>query len=206
MTELAPPNDIDLRRGFRRAGTTLFWLSAAVVAALWAAQKAGLVALGALLGPIGFVILLVGFTASSIARMLGLALETVARSSLAKDGAAHVSGAVARLGWLPRFALNFVPGASLLTAADLVAGVRDGSFAETMRGAYQTLGAVLGGGLAGIGAASAGWRWWHGAAVGSLNGWLVVAGIGVGLMIGFMVAAGWIADGFKPPARDQRTP
>jgi hypothetical protein len=189
--------DIDLRRGFGRAGTTLFWSSAAVVMALWGAQRAGTVSLGAWMTPISFTLLFAGFLASSLMRMVGFALYAVTRSTLAREGASEVSRRVADLGFLPRLILNFLPGANLLTIADLIASVHDGSFARGMRAFYQTLAVILGGALAGVGAASAGWRWWQGAPLVSLHGWLLLAAIGVGLAVLLMLASNWVAAGFQ---------
>lgn len=195
---------IDLRRGFARAGTTLFWSSAAMVLALWGLQKSGVYSLGGWLTPVAFILLFAGFTASSLARMVGLALYVVTRSSLATEGAAKVSQSLSQLGFLPRLVLGMLPGAGLLTVADLLASIRDGSFAQSMRSAYQTLAVMLGGTLAGIGASAAAWQWWHGAALESLKGWLVLAGIGVGLAALLMLASGWIAAGFLPAQRESK--
>ena len=196
----APVAPIDIRAGFRRAGSALFWLSAALVMMLWGAQKVQLIGIGAGLSPLAFVILLVGFAASSAARIVGLAISAAAGSSMAKEGARRVAGTVSQLGWLPRLFLGFLPGAKLLTLADILSAAHDGTFANGMRGLIQTIGAVTGGGIMGIGFAAAGWRWWSGTPVPALTGWLVLAGIGAVLMVLFFVAAGWVARGFKPRA------
>jgi hypothetical protein len=205
MTELPPAQDVDLRRGFRRAGSTLFWLSAGIVMMLWAAQKAGLLVLGSWNGVIAFAILFVGFSASGAARMIGLALDTIAKSSLATEGAARVSTTFARLGWLPRLIVGFLPGANLLTVADLIASIRDGSFAQTVRSTFQMIGAVLGGGLLGIACAAGGWRWSNGAALAELQVWMVVAGVGMGILASFLLASGWVAQGFKPAPKSPQS-
>ena len=204
MTDLPLAQDIDLRRGFRRAGSTLFWLSASIVVMLWVAQKAGLIVLGPWNGVVAFAILFVGFSASGAARMIGLALETISKSSLATEGAARVSTLMGRLGWMPRLIVGLLPGASLITVADLIASVRDGSFAETMRSTFQMIGAILGGGLLGIGAAAGGWHWSSGAQLVELQVWIVVAAIGIGVLVSFLLASHWVAKGFMPPpkARD----
>ena len=193
-------HDIDLRRGFRRAGSALFWLSAAVVMMLWAAQKAGLIALGAGLGLLAFIVLFIGFSASSSARMIGVAMDVAARSGIAKQGAARLTDVLAQIGWLPRLLLTYLPGANLLTFANILSSIHDGSIIEQVRGTFQQIGMMLGGGLMGVGAAAASWHWWHGAERASLHSWLVVAGIGVALMLLFLIAAGWVAQGFRPQA------
>lgn len=202
MAETISGAGIDLRSGFRRAGSTLFWLSAAFVMMLWGAQKLQLLSLGPWLSPLAFVILLTGFAASSAARMVGLALSAAASSSLATEGARKVSGAAAQLPWLPRLLLNLIPGGSrLLTLADILAATRDGSFAQGIRGLFQTIGAVAGGGIMGVALASAGWRWWHGTPPSALTGWLAVAAIGAMLMAMFIFTSGWVARGFEAPRR-----
>ena len=206
MTDLPPAQEIDLRRGFRRAGSTLFWLSAGVVVMLWVAQKSGLIVLGSWNGVVSFAILFVGFSASGAARVIGLALDTISKSSLATDGAARVSTLMGRLGWLPRLIVGFLPGASLLTVADLIAGIRDGSFAATMRSTFQLIGVILGGGILGIGAAASVLRWSSGAVLGDIQVWLAVAAIGIGILVSFLLASHWVAQGFmpQPKARDAR--
>lgn len=198
MTDQPIAQDIDLRRGFRRAGSTLFWLSAVVVMMVWAAQKAGLIVLGSWNGVVAFAILFLGFSASGAARLIGLTLDTIAKSSLATEGAARVSTLMGRLGWLPRLIVGFLPGAGLITVADLIASIRDGSFAETMRSTFQLMGAILGGGLIGIGGTAGVWRWSSGAAPAEVHVWMVVAGIGIGIMVSFWAASGWVAQGFRP--------
>ncbi len=198
MTDTDPSVAIDVRKGFRRAGSALFWLSASVVVALWAAQKAGFIALGVWFNLIAFVVLLIGFTASGVSRMIGMALQTAARSDVATGGSARINAFVEQLGWLPRLALSMLPGSNVLSAVSLLASVRDGTLAENMRGTFQMIGAVVGGGLMGVGGAAVTWQWWHGAGWAAAQGWLVICGIGAGLLALFMVVASWVADGFKP--------
>ena len=205
MTDLPPAQVIDLRRGFRRAGSTLFWLSASVVVMLWVAQKAGMIVLGSWNGVVAFAILFVGFSASGAARLIGLTLETIAKSSLATEGAAKVSTLMGRLGWLPRLIVGLLPGASLITVADLIASIRDGSFAATMRYTFQMMGAILGGSLLGIGAASGVWRWSSGAMLDELQVWMVVAAIGIGVLVSFLIASHWVAQGFMPSPQARKS-
>jgi hypothetical protein len=187
--------EIDIRRGFRRIGSALFWLMAAQTLILWSAERIGLVRLGWWLAPIALVLLTIGLVASIATRIGGLALHAAAKSSFATEGAKQVSDSVASASWPVRFALSFLPGANLLTLADALAAAKAGTLAEGARGQFNRLGAVVGGGLSIIGLAGAAYRWANGDGA-TLEGWITLAAIGVVTVLLFRAAAGWIAAGF----------
>jgi hypothetical protein len=103
---------------------------------------------------------------------------------------------MARLNWPARLALNFIPGANLLTIADILASIRDGSLAAAVRGQFLTIGHTFSGLIVALGAAGALYHHANASGWPAAQPWLVVVAIGAGLAILVQLAGRWIAEGF----------